>query len=426
MTHDSPQRDDSTSTTPSAQPSPLATHLAKFRYASPSPSPTSSVRRSPRKHSPVKQVITARAQLPSLQLRSPPKPKPTKRIATPPRSDGSSRHFKQSLTQGLSSDTEAEQDDYEPKEGETGSGRGGGGGGGGGSAKKKRKRPPRPYADASVYAHLGDDPLEDYMMYDAKLFLCGINPGKQSAEKGLHFANPTNHYWRCLASSGLTDRLLHPSEGKLLSTDYGICATNLVSRPSAEMSEISKEEMKASVPKLLQKVVEYRPTFVAFVGMKICEVVLRYLHNLPRPAVDAAGSPSKRRPAMPKVKIGLQPVTISLPPPAGEQDGDRRKVYVWCLPSTSARVVEYQLVDKIKIFTSMREDIDRVCANPPEPLNLPSHTVDHPSELLFPALEQDVKVEDEAGTVEKGSWSVTMVKAEDVEPKNEVKDELVN
>lgn len=48
-------------------------------------------------------------------------------------------------------------------------------------------------------------------------------------------ASPTNHFWKCLAGSGLTDRLLHPSEGPLLPS-IGIGSTNLVQRPSAEVS----------------------------------------------------------------------------------------------------------------------------------------------------------------------------------------------
>lgn len=47
-------------------------------------------------------------------------------------------------------------------------------------------------------------------------------------------ANPTNHFWRCLAESGLTPRLLHPSEGPKLPS-FGLGSTNLVERPSAEV-----------------------------------------------------------------------------------------------------------------------------------------------------------------------------------------------
>ncbi|GAA5840318.1 hypothetical protein JCM11251_006694 [Rhodosporidiobolus azoricus] len=367
--------------------SPLAAHLARFRYASPHSSPSSA---------------------------TPPKPLVRKRsTGTPPRADGSSpyfqRRFREEDTTSIHDDDVTDgagQEEDLPQ-------------------KKKRKRPARPFADASVYAHLGEDPLTDYMVEDGQLMLCGINPGRLSAEKGLHYANPTNHYWRCLSGSGLTDRLLDPSEGPLLPVDYGISATNLVPRPTAEMSEISNEEMKACVPSLLRKIIKYRPRVVAFVGMKICEIVLRYLHNAP--SADPEKSPSKKRkPAMPKVKIGLQPVTISVPLPAHE--AERRKIYIWCLPSTSARVVEYQLTDKIAIFTRLKTDIDTLLASPPpHTLKTPVETVDYRAEdVVPPAEEGSTKVEDgEEGEVEKlrgraggeapaRKWTVTLVSAADV------------
>ncbi|BGP51487.1 PAB-dependent poly(A)-specific ribonuclease subunit 3 [Rhodotorula kratochvilovae] len=261
---------------------------------------------------------------------------------------------------------------------------------------KKTKRPTRPYADPSQYAHLGDDPLPDYIEDGLAVLLCGINPGVKSAQLGLHYANPTNHYWKCLSESGMTPRLLHPSEGPSLPS-FGIGSTNLVERPTAEMSEISNQEMAARVPGLLRKVVQYKPRIVALVGMKICEIVMRYLHNLPKPASSASGSPGRRK-AMPKVKIGLQPVTISL----GE---GKQRIYVWCLPSTSARVVEYQLVDKIKIWKLLKADMDRLAQSPSAALELPEGTVEYAAESLFPP----------AGEVSIPSrYKVTLIKAEEL------------
>ncbi|GAA6005352.1 mismatch-specific DNA-glycosylase [Rhodotorula paludigena] len=236
--------------------------------------------------------------------------------------------------------------------------------------RKRAKRPARPIADPSQYAHLGDDPLPDYLDDGLSVLLCGINPGVKSAQLGLHYANPTNHFWRCLAESGLTPRLLHPSEGPKLPL-FGLGSTNLVERPSAEMSEISTSEMTARVPTLLRKVVRYRPRILACVGMKICEVILRYLHN----QVPAVG----RRKAMPKVKIGLQPCTFIIPDPAGE--GTDHITYFWCLPSTSARVVEYQLTDKIKIWRQLKEDVERLAE---VGLDLPDGYTTYTASLLPP------------------------------------------
>ncbi|GEM11445.1 TDG/mug DNA glycosylase family protein [Rhodotorula toruloides] len=266
---------------------------------------------------------------------------------------------------------------------------------------------------------MGDNPLQDYLKDGLDLLLCGINPGVKSAQSGFHYANPTNHFWSCLSESGLTERRLHPSEGPLL-PNYGIGSTNLVQRPSAEMSEISNDEMKERVPFLLQKVVRCKPRVLAFVGIKICDVVMRYLHNLPKleaaTATSSLSSSSSKglRKAMPKVKIGLQAATISYPSDIKpEEDGTedaRQKTLIWCLPSTSARVVEYQLVDKVKIWKLLKADLEQLRTSSSPCLDLPEATVDYPAESLF----VPNTATSNAATVSR--FKVTLVKMEDIKP----------
>ncbi|BGP03294.1 hypothetical protein RTG_02607 [Rhodotorula toruloides ATCC 204091] len=374
-----------------AAPSPaFAAHLDRFRLVSPTSrhsTPPASIdvtqdtKQEAEKHTPRKAPARLRRQS----------------TGTPPRPDGTSAHFKR----------EGEDADAASVDGP--------------SPRKRKKKPARPYADPSQYADLGDNPLPDYLRDGLDLLLCGINPGVKSAQSGFHYANPTNHFWSCLSESGLTDRRLHPSEGPLL-PNYGIGSTNLVQRPSAEMSEISNDEMKERVPFLLQKVVRYKPRILAFVGMKICEVVMRYLHNLPKTEVVSASSspsssPSKgRRKAMPKVKIGLQAATISYPPDVKPEDGGaeeaRQKTFIWCLPSTSARVVEYQLIDKIKIWKLLKADLDQLKGFSSPSLDLPEGTVDYPAELLFPASSGTPDAVPTRGS----AFRVTLVKMEDIKP----------
>ncbi|GAA5990316.1 hypothetical protein JCM10908_007311 [Rhodotorula pacifica] len=305
---------------PTSSRSTLAAVLPSLRTA---PTATTQVEKS--RASPVKQRPTQRKPAVST---------PPRTTSTPPRTDGTSSHFKRNLADKAEEEAAAT------------------------TPTKRKKKPARPYADPSQYAELGDDPLPDYLEEGLDVLLCGINPGVKSAQMRLHYASPTNHFWKCLAGAGFTERLLHPSEGPTLPS-VGVGSTNLVQRPSAEMSEISTEEMRERVPFLLEKVARYRPRVLAFVGMKICEIVLRYLHNLPSRDLEPAAetSPSKkRRPAMPKVKIGLQPLIVTYPP-TDSKDGPRETTYIWCLPSSSARVVEYQLVDKIEIWKDLKHDI---------------------------------------------------------------------
>ncbi|BGP35187.1 uracil DNA N-glycosylase Thp1 [Rhodotorula toruloides] len=373
-----------------AAPSPaFAAHLDRFRLISPTsrhptpPTPidlTQEPKQEAAKHIPRKAPARSRRQS----------------TGTPPRPDGTSTHFKR---EGVDADAPVD----------------------GPSPRKKKKKPARPYADPSQYADLGDNPLPDYLKDRLDVLLCGINPGVKSAQSGFHYANPTNHFWSCLSESGLTDRRLHPSEGPLL-PNYGIGSTNLVQRPSAEMSEISNDEMKERVPFLLEKVVRCKPRILAFVGMKICEVVMRYLHNLPKPEASTStsspsSSPSKgRRKAMPKVKIGLQAATISYTPDIKPEergtDAARQKTFIWCLPSTSARVVEYQLVDKIKIWKMLKADLDQLGGFSSPSLDLPEGTVDYPAESLFPASS----VTSDAVATGGSALRVTLVKLEDIKP----------
>ena len=43
-----------------------------------------------------------------------------------------------------------------------------------------------------------------------RVLFCGINPGRVSAARGAHFANPRNDFWRLLHAAGFTQRWLAP------------------------------------------------------------------------------------------------------------------------------------------------------------------------------------------------------------------------
>ncbi|GAA5901436.1 hypothetical protein JCM5296_003009 [Sporobolomyces johnsonii] len=256
-------------------------------------------------------------------------------------------------------------------------------------ADVKEEPPARPYANPSTDAELVD-PFSDYLSYGLDLLMCGMNPGAKSAQVGLQYASPSNHFWKALAGSGLTDRSLHYSEGPLMPKLYGIGSTNLVPRRLAANSDLSIDEMKACVPGLLRKIAAHKPKIVAFNGKKIWEIVLLHLRDLPAPSTsdsDSDSPPRKKRQRpdsstkMPKTEFGLQPVTLSFPP---ERDGEaREKLYFWSMPSTSGVVAQYQLTDKIKIFRLLKADVSRLASTPPTPLELPDDTVDYPVEIFF-------------------------------------------
>ncbi|KAH7882254.1 uracil-DNA glycosylase-like protein [Phlebopus sp. FC_14] len=220
------------------------------------------------------------------------------------------------------------------------------------SSSKKAKRG---YAEPEVYAHL--HLLQDYLQSGLDVVFCGINPGYMSAQVGHHFANPTNHFWRCLHKSELTSTFVPPSEDYTLMERFNIGLTNLVDRPSAEASELSKSEMVASVPAFLEKIALHKPRFVCFVGMGIWDIVKTVLAKMhlssTAPSTNAKnkGKQEKRQPS----QLGLQSYKLVYPS-SEDTDGDVKasETLFFVVPSTSGRVVQYQLTDKIGFFTELR------------------------------------------------------------------------
>jgi TDG/mug DNA glycosylase family protein len=115
------------------------------------------------------------------------------------------------------------------------------------------------------------------------------------------------------------DRKLTFEDDTSLPQSYGIGFTNLTSRVSRRATDLTIDEQRANVPQLTQKIRQYRPKWVAFVGMGIYQIY------------------SGQR----KVEAGLQNTTI-----AWQQGTGGSKVYV--MPSTSGLVAAYHKKDKMK------------------------------------------------------------------------------
>jgi mismatch-specific thymine-DNA glycosylase len=148
--------------------------------------------------------------------------------------------------------------------------------------KKKRtastkQRTPSTYADPSKYARLS--PLVDILEPNLICVFVGTNPGVQTATAGHAYAHPSNHFWKLLHSSGLTDRRLKPEEDRSLPALYCMGNTNIVDRPSKNAAELSKEEMTAGTANLDAKFLKYKPEAVCIVGKGIWEAIWRYRYG---------------------------------------------------------------------------------------------------------------------------------------------------
>jgi TDG/mug DNA glycosylase family protein len=108
--------------------------------------------------------------------------------------------------------------------------------------------------------------VPDVVADDLRLLVVGINPGLWTAWAGHHFARPGNRFWKALHAAGLTDRVLDPSEERLL-LDRGIGVTNMVMRTTAAAAELTPEEIRAGGERLAALVARHRVRTVAILGM---------------------------------------------------------------------------------------------------------------------------------------------------------------
>ena len=145
------------------------------------------------------------------------------------------------------------------------------------SSTSSRKRNKSGYAPPSTYAHL--DGVPDAVAEDLIALFVGLNPGVQTARSGHAYAHPSNHFWKFLHTSGVTTRRCLPEEDGDMPRLYSIGLTNIVSRPSRNGAELSKEEMDAGVAVLETKARNHRPESMVFVGKSIWESVWRVRHG---------------------------------------------------------------------------------------------------------------------------------------------------
>ncbi|MFJ8248245.1 G/U mismatch-specific DNA glycosylase [Peribacillus asahii] len=107
--------------------------------------------------------------------------------------------------------------------------------------------------------------LSDHLKHNLDILFVGFNPSLRSAETGHHYANPNNRFWRILFEAGITPRKYCSNEDyTLLGLGYGF--TNIVARPTKSADEITKAEYIEGREQLKQKIIEYQPKVVCFVG----------------------------------------------------------------------------------------------------------------------------------------------------------------
>jgi len=112
--------------------------------------------------------------------------------------------------------------------------------------------------------------IPDSIAEDLNILFIGYNPSLRSGELGHNYAGRGNRFWKLLHESGLTDRLMRPTEDRdLLAQGYGF--TNIVARPTARADEITRDEYAAGRVQLRALIERYRPQIACFVGKGVYE-----------------------------------------------------------------------------------------------------------------------------------------------------------
>ncbi len=108
--------------------------------------------------------------------------------------------------------------------------------------------------------------IPDVIAPGLTVLFCGINPGLWSGAVGRHFARPGNRFWPALYASGFTPELFTPDRQHEL-PGLGLGISNVVDRTTARADELTADELREGGRLLTAKVAEYRPDWLAIVGI---------------------------------------------------------------------------------------------------------------------------------------------------------------
>mgnify|MGYP001338671653 CR=1 FL=1 len=103
--------------------------------------------------------------------------------------------------------------------------------------------------------------LPDVLGPDLKIVFCGTAAGRKSAELGFYYAGNGNKFWKTLFETGLTPRLLMPSEFSEL-INWGIGLTDMVKDKSGMDNSLMRSDFKNNG--LVEKINKYNPDVLHF------------------------------------------------------------------------------------------------------------------------------------------------------------------
>lgn len=179
--------------------------------------------------------------------------------------------------------------------------------------------------------------LPDYLAPGLRLVFVGLNPGSYSVARGHYFARSTNRFWTAFSRSKLTapirstlgrDHLGPEDDSRLL--EFGIGFTDVVKRPTANASELTRADYQEWAPRLKERLERYHPAVACFHGVTGYGAFLRYAMGEERP----------------HPKLGPQPIALgeAAPEPASNARGLTR---IFVVPNPSPANAHFTPADQV-------------------------------------------------------------------------------
>lgn len=123
--------------------------------------------------------------------------------------------------------------------------------------------------------------LPDYLAPGLAVVFVGINPGLYSVEHGHYFARSTSRFWPAFSSSRLSRPARHGLRADVLRPEndadlprFGFGLTDVVKRPTANAAGLGLCDFEQWVPRLIERLLCYRPRVACFHGVTAFRPVL--------------------------------------------------------------------------------------------------------------------------------------------------------
>ena len=113
--------------------------------------------------------------------------------------------------------------------------------------------------------------LPHYLRPGLRLVFVGYNPAIYSAEAGHYYARSGNTFWKHLHQSGLTPRLLEPTEDASLMDEFGYGFVDLCPRPTVRADELEPAEIAEGAIRLHDQLLAVQPDYAVISGKGILQ-----------------------------------------------------------------------------------------------------------------------------------------------------------